>query len=119
MNRCACKERRQHPRIESNLPVNIIANGYDFHTSTKNISCLGAYCRVSKYIPPFTRLAVGLELPMAGKAGVDKANVACSGVVVRTEDEKDGGFNIAIYFNQINTNQRKKLTQYIKQFLPK
>lgn len=109
------KERRKNPRIESSLPVNIVTNGYDFHTSTKNISCLGAYCRVSKYIPPFTRLAIGLELPLAS----EKTKVDCSGVVVRSEDEKDGGFNIAIYFNDINNNQRKKLTQYINQFLPK
>lgn len=119
MKRRTGKERRKHPRIESNLPVNIVTNGYDFHTSTKNISCLGAYCRVSKYIPPFTRLAVGLEIPLANKTGGERTNVACSGVVVRTEDEIDGGFNIAIYFNDINNNQRKKLTQYINQFLPK
>jgi hypothetical protein len=115
MNRLKGRERRKHPRIESSLPVNIIANGYDFQTSTKNISCLGAYCKVSKYIPPFTKLAIGMELAL----GAEKTSIACSGVVVRTEDEKDGGFNIAIFFNDINNNQRKKLTQYINQFLPK
>ena len=119
MNRTLAKERRKHPRIASSLPVNIAANGYDFVTTTQNISCLGTYCRVSKYIPPFTKLAIDLSLPLAKKEGIEKANVECTGVVVRTEDEKNGGFNIAIYFNDINNSQRKKLTQYINQFLPK
>ena len=32
---------------------------------------------------------------------------------------KKGGFNIAVFFNGIKENQRKKIAQYINQFLPK
>ncbi|MFH0913189.1 MAG: PilZ domain-containing protein [Candidatus Omnitrophota bacterium] len=110
-------ERRLYPRIEQTLPINIIANGYDFATSTKNVSCIGAYCHLDKYIPPFTKLAIKVTLPIASGNRKKNVDVECSGVIVRTEDVANGGFNIAIFFNRINDSQRKKISQYISQFL--
>jgi hypothetical protein len=111
-------ERRENPRLEHQLPVNVAANGYDFSTVTRNISCLGAYCHIEKYIPPFTKVAVRLNLPVVRRAEEENLMVECKGVVVRTEDETDGGFNIAIFFNEINDSQKKKISQYVNQFLP-
>jgi len=118
MNRRKPQERRQYPRINSVVPVNIIANGYDFVTSTQNVSCVGAYCHVSKYIPPFTRIAVKLRLPIASGNQSKNHSVECKGVVVRSEDAQANGFNIAIFFNAIQSGQRKIISQYVKQFLP-
>lgn len=113
-------ERRQYPRIEKSLPLNIAADGYDFVTNTQNVSCIGAYCRVDKYIPPFTKITIKLILPiMTNDTKGSNCDIECKGVVVRTEDERDGGFNIAIFFNEIKNGQRKKISQYIDQFLPK
>jgi len=109
------KERRQYPRIERQLPVKIAANGYDFFTTTRNISCVGTYCRVDKYIPPFTKIFVRLSLPNNSR---NNSQVKCFGVVVRTDDEGRDGFNIAIFFNDIKDNQCQKISQYISQFLP-
>lgn len=117
MTRYIKRERRQYPRIEQRLPLKIMANGYDFSTTTQNVSCLGAYCHVDKYIPPFTKIMVKLTLPIASSRNND-CNVKCKGVVVRSEDEKRGGFNIAIFFNEIKDSQRLKISQYISQFLP-
>jgi len=103
-------ERRQYPRLYRQLPFKVIANGYDFATSTQNVSCVGAYCRIEKYMPPFTKVMVKLSM--------NNYNVECRGVVVRTEDAMTGGFNIAIFFNEINDSQRHKISQYINQFLP-
>jgi len=116
MIRKSSKERRLHPRVDKQLPVAIVANGYDFITTTRNISCLGAYCHIKKYIPPFTKVYVKLTLPSKDK---NKAcpNVECSGVVVRSEDENSGGFNIAIFFNKIKESQRKKISRYISSIL--
>lgn len=112
-------ERRLHPRIETNLPVRIIANGYDFITLTQNVSCLGAYCRVDKYIPPFTRIAIKMDLPLKIKNTKEgDSNVDCEGVVVRTDDGAKGGFNLAIFFNRIKNNQKEKISRYLRQFLP-
>lgn len=118
MTRPVKMERRVHPRLDHTLPVNVAANGYDFSTVTRNISCLGAYCHIEKYIPPFTKVAVRLSLPVIRRSSEEDLRVECKGVVVRTEDETDGGFNIAIFFNEIKEPQKKKISQYINQFLP-
>ncbi len=116
MNRISVKERREFPRLNQQLPISVAANGYDFVTSTMNISCLGAYCRIEKYVPPFTRVRIKMDLPIAKN---EKAEVECDGVIVRSEDDMDkGGFNVAIFFNRITDAPRKKITQYINQFLP-
>lgn len=115
MTRSIKAERRLHPRIEKPLPFKVAANGYDFATSTRNLSCVGAYCHIGKYIPPFTKIAVKVTLPNDRSKPYE---VECKGVIVRTEDEKTGGFNIAIFFNEIRDNQRLKISRYINQFLP-
>lgn len=111
-------ERRKHPRINLELPLKVAANGYDFITSTMNVSCLGAYCRINKYVPPFTKVLIKLTMPIATNTGNKNCSVECNGVIVRTEDENSGGFNIAIFFNHIKNTQRKKISEYLNQFLP-
>ncbi len=118
MTKVAKKERRQYPRFEKQLPVNILANGYDFATTTQNISCFGAYCHVDKYIPPFMKVTIKLSLPSPLRDRNNNTNVDCRGVVVRSEDEEKGGFNIAIFFYDIKENERHKISQYLSQFLP-
>lgn len=112
-------ERRLYPRIEQQLPLKIVADGYGLATTTRNVSCVGAYCHVDRYIPPFTKIIAKLTLPLVAKNRKDNYNLECKGVVVRVEDENNGGFNIAIFFNEIKNNQRHKISQYVSQFLPK
>lgn len=119
MNRISSlKERRIHPRLYQTLPINVAADGYDFVTKTQNISCLGAYCTINKYIPPFTRVKIKMNLPVV-KSNLRKSEsaVECEGVVVRSEDSPEGAFNIAIYFNRIGDNPRQKINQYVNQSL--
>lgn len=111
-------ERRQHPRIENVLPLSISANGYSFVTSTQNVSCTGAYCNIGRYVPPFTKIAVKMSLSVMSQSKKEEYSVECKGVIVRTQDADTGGFNIAIFFNEIKENQRKRITRYINQFLP-
>jgi hypothetical protein len=112
------KERRQFPRIDKQLPINVGANGYDFVTNTQNVSCLGAYCHIEKYIPPFTKVKIKLNLPIMNNGVKVQCDVECKGVIVRTEDESSGGFNIAIFFNKIKNQPRQKISRYVSQFLP-
>jgi hypothetical protein len=119
MTRNKKAERRQYPRIEQRLPLKVAANGYDFVTSTLNVSCVGAYCHIDRYMPPFTKVIVRLSLPISTVNGNKHYDVECKGVVVRSEDESKGGFNIAIYFNEIGDSQRHRISRYINQFLPK
>ena len=107
-------ERRLHPRINLGLSLNVGANGYDFATKSQNVSCLGTYCHIAKYVPPFTRVRIKMDLPM--KDQPVPTPVECDGVVVRSDDEATGGFNVAIYFNRIKELQRQKLSEYVSQF---
>ncbi|MCM8800823.1 MAG: PilZ domain-containing protein [Candidatus Omnitrophica bacterium] len=110
-------EKRRYPRVKQVLPLNLAINGYDISTTTKDISCIGAYCHVDRYIPPFTKILVRLNLPISDTRD-NNCIVECKGVVVRTEDQAQG-FNIAIFFNEITENQKNKIFKYISQFLPK
>ncbi|MBU0710151.1 MAG: PilZ domain-containing protein [Candidatus Omnitrophica bacterium] len=110
-------ERRVHPRIEQRLALKVAVNGYDFITSTQNVSCVGAYCHINKYMPPFTKVMVKLDLPIIEQNRSKHLDLQCRGVVVRTEDASSGGFNIAIFFDHINDSQRNKISQYVSQFL--
>lgn len=112
------RERRQHPRIDKELPINVAANGYDFVTTTQNVSCLGAYCHIDKYVPPFTKVKIKLNMPIMNKGLKEHCDVECKGVIVRSEDEVGGGFNIAIFFNEIKDQPRQTISRYVAQFLP-
>jgi hypothetical protein len=109
------KERRQHPRIDKELPISVVANGYDFSTSTQNISCLGAYCHIEKYVPPFTKVRIKMNVPLVANGAKEHCDIDCHGVIVRTEDEPNGGYNVAIFFNKISDHPRQKLAQYVSQ----
>ena len=111
-------ERRQYPRLYRQFPLNVAVNGYDFVTSTQNVSCVGTYCHIDKYVPAFTKVMVKLSLPVPSKEEIRTSDVECKGVIVRTEDVSTGGFNIAIFFNGINDSQRSKISKYVSQFLP-
>lgn len=112
-------ERRRYPRIKKELPVKIKTDEYDFVTQTKNLSCIGAYCYVEKYIPPMTKLSIMLLLPTESNKEDSNEKVQCKGVVVRTEANLPKGFNIAIFFNDISQRNKDKISQYVNRFLTK
>ncbi|MFC1645606.1 hypothetical protein ACFL2Y_00285, partial [Candidatus Omnitrophota bacterium] len=49
-------EKRKHLRIIKSLPIKIRNEDFDIVAETKNVSCAGAYCRVDRYVAPFTKL---------------------------------------------------------------
>jgi hypothetical protein len=59
-----------------------------------------------------------MVLPIISQTKKELVNIECKGVIVRAIDEAQGGFNVAIYFNEINERQQQKITKYINQFLP-
>jgi len=118
MKKKSADERRKYPRFEHRFPIKVAVDGYDFITVTQNVSCVGVYCHINKYMPPFTKVMVRLILPVMTEKGRKDYEVQCKGVVVRTDDEEEGGFNIAVFFNEMNEDQRRKISQYINQFSP-
>ena len=110
-------ERRRYPRIQKELPLKLTTDDYDLVTQTKNISCIGAYCAVDRYIAPLTKLSILLLLPLQSKNRITTTKVQCKGVVVRTEQSLPAGFNIAIFFNEIGERDKKKIAKYVSQHI--
>ncbi|MDP2653893.1 MAG: PilZ domain-containing protein [Candidatus Omnitrophota bacterium] len=109
------EDRRQHPRFESNIPLKICSDDADLVTETKNLSRTGVYCRVEKYIEPMTKLKIHLLLPIRKNGKVATKKVTCGGVIVRTESVSGHeGFNVAIYFNDINGRDSEYISEFIK-----
>ena len=114
------KERRKHPRLKGNIPVKICSSEFDVVTETKNLSRTGAYCRVNKYIEPMTKLALQLLLPFKRNDRIITKKVSCRGVIVRVESiPGEAGFNIAIYFNDIQNKDADCITDFVNSTLEK
>lgn len=108
-------EKRRHPRVDNSVPVKISSCSGDLVTETRNISCSGAYCRVSDYIEPMTRLSLMLLLPTRQGGRASSRKIVCNGIVVRAENIPfENAFNIAIFFDDIRPRDSKVLTEYIQ-----
>ena len=93
-------ERRRDPRYDRNLRVHVGGSSADgLRAESINISSRGLYCKVPRYVHPFSKLNVALDLPFVS-SGV--AKVECEGVVVRVEPEAEmpglNEYRLAIYF---------------------
>ena len=109
------QEKRRHPRIENNVPFKIYAPDIDLVTETKNISCAGAYCKISKFLEPMTKLKITLLLPVRKGGKVSTKKLSCGGVVVRTENIPNSeDFFTAIFFNDILPRDAQVLAGYVK-----
>ena len=111
-------ERRRHLRIDKHLGIKLKTEGFDLVTKTINLSCLGAYCQLNKHIPLLTNLKIALALPY-GDQGNEFDYVECNGVVVRIEEilsEANLGtvYNTAIYFNEIEESEKKKIADFFE-----
>ena len=119
-------ERRRHPRLEHTVPVKISGGDFDIVTETRDISCSGASCRVSKYLAPMTKLKVHLLLPLpAGQAGLNSGaksttrHIDCEAVVVRAESAPDHGyFYTAIFFSDIKPRDVESIARFVVSKLP-
>jgi len=113
-------ERRKNPRLENNIPVKICLEGGDLVTETQNISRSGAYCRVSQYIAPMTKLKIHLLLSLQKIGKNASKKISCEGVVVRSEPVSERGkYRIAIFFSDIKTRDAECITDYVSTYLEK
>lgn len=115
----SASERRQHPRIDKNVPLKISTADIDLVTETKNLSRTGVYCRVNKYIEPMTKLKIHLLLPVKKGSKTTTKKITCHGVIVRSEaiSKDNSEYSVAIYFNDIPSRDADSITEYIDKFL--
>jgi len=109
------KERRRDPRFDRNFSLQVGADSLEgLKAESINISTRGLYCKVSRYVHPFSKLRVALELPFASG---QPAKVECEGVVVRVDPEKEGAGNreyrLAIYFLNLDIVAARLIGEFL------
>ncbi len=110
-------EKRRHPRIRKCINFEIKPNGSTISAESIDLSCIGVYCQVDKYIPSMTNLKIVIALSCEDQEeGVEY--VECNGVVVRVKRilSNNGGntHNIAIFFNEIKESEKEKIANFLK-----
>ena len=110
-------ERRAAARIASRLPVAIGDGHGELLTQTENVSTLGAYCTVKRFLAPMTKLQIRLEVP----GHPQPTPVTCEGVVVRVDpvltNPTEARYQVAILFRDLSDRSRSVLAHYVQQRL--
>ena len=111
-------EHRKHPRINERLQFKLKTNYFHIVTETINLSCIGAYCQIKKYIPLMTGLEIVLALPHVDEED-EFEYVKCNGFVVRVENvlsdiNERNAYNIAIYFSEIEDSEKQKIESFFE-----
>lgn len=113
-------ERRCHPRLAEAVTGHIFCHslGGKVRVTGRNISCSGILCHVSHYIPPFTQLALALELPKEDGGEI----LDLEGVVVRIEpEEPEEGredYEAAVFFPTVGPKARERIGRFIVEHGP-
>lgn len=118
-------ERRRGERVDAKLTLrlDLPVDGVVADLQTINISTSGVYFRSDHHIAPLTKLAMALELSVAGE-GVAVPSVAvlrCEGLVVRTQPEDPspdaGSYEIAVFFTSMDGDAKRILEEHINLLL--
>jgi len=100
------------------VPVKIQAKDASIVTETINITSSGAYCKTDKPLPLLSKVVLTLLIPRHSKKGKHDQKLECKGTVVRTHpvivDGKPQSYDVAIYFDELNPNDSRLISQYIK-----
>jgi hypothetical protein len=107
-------ERRQHPRLDHNLPLKISADEVDIVTETKNLSCSGAFCMVNRHLEPMSKLKIHLLIPMRKGGKVQNRKISCMGVVIRCQLVDADHFNTAIFFSDITPRDSQLISEFVQ-----
>ncbi len=109
------KEKRRHLRVECKISLKISGDHGDILTETKNLSCSGAFCRMTQRLEPMTKLKVYLLLPWRKSDKATTKSITCQGVVVRAQAA--GGeeyYNTAIFFSDIAPKDSRTINEFVE-----
>lgn len=110
------EERREHNRVKGDIAVAINDAESNYISESLNISVSGVLCKASKEIPLMSKVMITLLLPSGViKSKKSPQKLSCEGVVVRSEPMKEepGSFAVAVFFEDIEKQERKALESYI------
>ncbi len=107
-------ERRRDPRYARSLPIVVHDRADGVRAESINVSSRGLYCRVERYVEPFSKLKVVFELPFPG---AEPSAVECDGVVVRVEPEQETpgvrDYCVAIYFLNLGQEEAALIEEFL------
>ena len=108
------ENRRKHPRVEAQLPVEAVHDGSIVQIEASNICEGGAYCRSDAPLAVMTRMEVSIDLPACGQPGAP-APVHVGAIVVRCEPHpiEVGVYNLALLFSSLDEPARARIAAFV------
>ena len=110
-------ERRQAPRVTERVWLALRGEATDLRAETKNLSTIGAYCVLDRFLSPMTKLQLEFELPN----GARRVRIRVEGAVVRVEPIVDsaerGRYHVGIYFTEMSDQDRAAISRFVRQQL--
>ena len=108
-------ERRRHPRISTDLPLQLTFRDATVDTRIRDLSSSGIRFRAAAPLPLLSRVQIALELPDT-KGSASASSLAITGVVVRCAEIEGGApapFDTAIYFEDLSERARGQLARFV------
>jgi len=122
-DRWSGKERRRSERIDAQIALQLSGPqdalpAESVTTESINVGAEGVYCQLNHFIAPLTKLQLTMVLPLKNRKGQVKNEVVkTSAVVVRCQPSgaEEGGYRIACFFTDMDTNAKSVLDEYVEQ----
>lgn len=110
------KDRRKHPRVESNLGATVTAADGGFEATVKNISLSGLLLIANQAVPEMTIVGMRLAFPARPERNSPAIALELTGAVVRCEPCEPGSerHELAIFLTDMNRESREALHEFIK-----
>jgi hypothetical protein len=108
-------DRRRDARHDRSLPLRVAHDSAEgLRAESINVSTRGLYCKVQRYVQPFSKLKVALDLPFVSQG---QATVECEGVVVRVDPEMETPgakeYHLAIYFLDLDRKDASLIETFL------
>lgn len=107
-------DRRRDERHARTVAVRVAHDADGLRAQSLNISTRGLYCVVPRYVHPFSKLRVALDLPFASG---EHATVECEAVVVRVEPDTPSPaakeYRLAVYFLNLDRVDARRIEGFL------
>lgn len=118
----SAKTQKLEVNTELVVPLKIQDKDTTITTETMNITSAGAYCKTDRPLPLLSKVALTLLVPQANKKRSEQnRRIECKGTVVRIHpvavDGVTQSYDVAIYFDEMNANDKQTLSNYIEESL--
>jgi hypothetical protein len=111
-------ENRKEHRFKAVLPISVTCAGSLIKSNTSNLSRLGTYTEIDRWVPPGENVEVALELPAYTDDSSLTGQVKCTGSIFRSVPLERGSsgqnYGVGIFFTGFSSHQhQEKLSRFI------